>query len=155
MKKPNPAYVERMNQIANSSPFFSLLSMKIQDIGVGYSKIEIDLDKKHLHPFGLVHGGVFASIIDAATFWACYYDVEDQNATATTVDLKLNFLAPASTGKLIANGRRIKQGKTLGYAEAEVTDHNGTLLAHGTSTLMILQGRAIKIDPPLPPKFII
>jgi uncharacterized protein (TIGR00369 family) len=58
------------------------------------------------------------------------------------------------SGKLIAKGRQIKIGKTLGYAEAEVTDENGKLLAHGTSTLMILPGKALAADPPLPAKFI-
>ena len=128
--------------------------MKIKDVGQRFSVLEIDLGKKHLQPFGLVHGGVFASIIDAAAFWALFYEIEDQNAGATTVDLKLNYLAPAASGKLIAKGRQIKLGKTLGYAEAKVTDINGKILAHGTSTLMILPGNGLTADPPLPPKFI-
>ena len=154
MKKLNPEYIKRVNQLVDRSPYFELLSMKIKDVGLGFSVLEIDLAEKHLQPFGLVHGGVFASIIDAAAFWSVYYGIEDQNAGVTTVDLKLNYLAPAASGKLIAKGRQIKIGKTLGYAEAEVTDATGKILAHGTSTVIILSGRAIKADPPLPPKFI-
>ncbi len=154
MKKPNLQYIERMNQIANSCPYFSLLSMKIIDVGIGYSQLEINLEKKHLQPFGFVHGGVIASIIDAAAFWALFYDVEDDGAGVTTVDLKLNYLAPAVSGRLIANGRRIKQGRTLGYAAAEVRNNDDELLAHGTSTIMVLPGRGLTADPPLPPKFI-
>jgi uncharacterized protein (TIGR00369 family) len=154
MKKPNPEYMKRINEIVNGSPYFDLLSMRLLDAGIGYSVLEIEVSKKHLQPFGFVHGGVFASIIDAAAFWSVYYGIEDQNAGVTTVDLKLNYLAPAASGKLIAKGRQIKIGKTLGYAEAEVTDATGKILAHGTSTVIILSGRAIKADPPLPPKFI-
>jgi hypothetical protein len=62
--------------------------------------------------------------------------------------------APAASGKLIARGRQIKLGKTLGYADAEVTDETGKVLAHGSSTVIILSGKAIEADPPLPPKFI-
>jgi uncharacterized protein (TIGR00369 family) len=153
MKVLNPAYVERVNQLINDSPYFKLLSMTIGDAGLGFSLLEIDLARKHLQPFGFVHGGVFASIIDAATFWALFYEIEDQTASATSVDLKLNYLAPAVSGKLIAKGRRIKLGKTLGYAEATVTDEHGKLLAHGASTLMILPGHRLVIDQPLPPKF--
>jgi uncharacterized protein (TIGR00369 family) len=102
----------------------------------------------------MAHGGVFSSIIDAAAFWAVYCGIEDQEAGMTTVDLKLNYLAPAASGKLIASGRQIKLGRTLGYAEAEVLDENGKILAHGTSTLIILPGKAVKADSPLPPKFI-
>lgn len=152
MKKLNPEYVEQVNQLVNSSPYFALLSMQIRDVGVGYSVLEIDVANKHLQPLGQVHGGVLASIIDATTFWAVFYAIQDQDAGATSVDLKLNYLASAETGKLIARGRQIKLGRTLGYAEARVTDENGKLLAHGTSTLMILRGKGL--DPSLPPKFL-
>ncbi|MGD8285569.1 MAG: PaaI family thioesterase [Desulfobacterales bacterium] len=154
MKKPNPDYLEQVGKLVNRCPYFELLSMKLLDVGVGFSVLEIDLSKKHLQPFGFVHGGVFASIIDAAAFWAIFFEVEDQNSGVTTVDLKLNYLAPAASGKLIAKGRQIKLGKTLGYADAEVSDDNGKLLAHGTSTVMILPGKGLTADRPLPPKFI-
>ena len=154
MRTPNPAYAARLLDVVNSAPYFELISMKIREIGVGYSLIETDLDKKHLQPFDLVHGGVFASLIDTAASWALFYGIEDQHAGLTSVDLKLNFLAPAVSGKLITKGRQIKMGKTLGYAEAQVTDETGKILAHGTSTIMILQDKAPAADPPFPPKFI-
>lgn len=150
----NPEYVRKLNEIVNASPYFSLLSMKIVDVGPGYSHIEIDVDTKHLQPYGVVHGGVFASIIDAAAFWSVYYNVRDEHAGITTVDLKLNYLAPSSKGKLIAKGNQIKLGKTLGYAEARICDEDGNLLAHGTSTVIILPGKGIRSNSPLPPKFI-
>jgi len=153
MKKINPDYIKRMREIVSTSPYFELLSMKLVDAGVGYSSVEIDLAQKHLQPFGMVHGGVFSAIIDAAAFWAVYPGIEDPTAGMTTVDLKLNYLAPAASGKLIARGSQIKLGRTLGYAEAEVLDEAGKILAHGTSTVIILPGKALETDPPLPPKF--
>ena len=154
MKTPNPEYIRRIIEIVNTCPYFKLLSMKLMDVGVGYASLEIDLANKHLQPFGLVHGGVFASIIDAAAFWSVYFGVEDPAAGLTTVDLKLNYLAPAASGKLLARGRQIRVGRTLGYAEAQVIDPSDTVLAHGTSTVIILPGKAIDANPPLPLKFI-
>jgi len=154
MKKPNPEYVQRIYEIVNRCPYFELLSMKLLEVGRGYSELGIELGQKHLQPYGMVHGGVFASIIDAAAFWSIYLAVEDPGAGLTTVDLKLNFLAPAASGKMIARGRQIKIGNTLGYAEAEVVNEKGNILSHGTSTVIILPGKAIAADPPLPPKFI-
>ena len=154
MKTPNPEFIKRICEIVSTSPYFELLSMKLVDAGVGYSSLEIDLTKKHLQPFGTVHGGVFSSIIDAAAFWAVYFGIKDQTAGLTTVDLKLNYLAPGVSGKLIASGRQIKVGRTLGYAEAHVVNQDEKILAHGTSTVIILPGKALKADPPLPPKFI-
>jgi len=52
MKTINPEYIERVNQLVNRSPFFDLLSMKISEVGAGFSELEIDLAQKHLQPFG-------------------------------------------------------------------------------------------------------
>jgi uncharacterized protein (TIGR00369 family) len=154
MKSINPEYIRRVNQLINRCPYFDLLSLRIIEVGAGFSVMQIDLAQKHLQPFGFVHGGVFASIIDAASFWSLFYEIEDQDTGVTTVDLKLNYLAPAVSGKLIARGRQIKLGRTLGYADAEVTDAKGRILAHGSSTVILLPGQGLKADPSLPPKFL-
>ena len=153
MRKLNPQYVEAVSALANRCPYFTLLSMSIRDIGIGYSLLDIEVQNKHLQPFEAVHGGVFASIIDAAAFWAVFPEV-DENLGMTTVDLKVNYLAPAQSGKLIARGRRIKHGKTLSLGEAEVINQENTILAHGTSTLMVLQNLGGAFKHSLPPKFI-
>jgi uncharacterized protein (TIGR00369 family) len=66
--------------------------------------------------------------------------------------MKLNFLAPARTGKLVAEGRRIKLGQTLGFGEARVEDEEGKLLAHGVGTFMVLPGQGLPQS--FPPKFL-
>ena len=154
MKIVNPEYVERVNALVNRCPYFELLSMRIGEVARGSARVEVALADKHLQPFGVVHGGVFASVIDAAAFWALYYEIEDESAGVTTVDLKLNYLAPATSGRLVALGRRIKMGKTLGYASAEVRSEQGRLLAHGSSTVIVLPGKLLAAEPPLPPKFL-
>lgn len=154
MKKPNPEYIERVNRLVNQCPYFELLSMEIVEVGIGFSLLEMELANKHLQPFGIVHGGVFASIVDAAAFWAVFYEIDDPETGVTTVDLKLNYLAPAISGRLVARGRQIKLGKTLGYADVEVSSDSGKLLAHGSSTLILLPGKGLTADTPLPPKFI-
>lgn len=62
----NPKYKEAVTKVVNRSPYFSLLSMEIQDIKWGTSLLEVQLEEKHLQPFGNVHGGIVASVIDAA-----------------------------------------------------------------------------------------
>jgi uncharacterized protein (TIGR00369 family) len=66
-----------------------------------------------------------------------------------TVDLKLNYLAPARVEALRCTGTLIKAGKTLSYAEAEVRGADDRLIAHGTSTLMRLPGLGVKLGIPL------
>ena len=143
MRNLNPEYVEVVKREVNFCPYFSLLSMEIRGLSWGESLLEILVREKHFQPFGLVHGGVFASLIDAAAFWAVYTEVPE-DLGMTTVELKLNYLAPLSTGRMIARGKSLKVGKTLCLGEAGIMDEEGTLLAHGTSTMMILKDLKIQ-----------
>jgi len=143
MRNLNPEYVEVVKREVNFCPYFSLLSMEIRGLSWGESLLAILVQEKHFQPFGLVHGGVFASLIDAAAFWAVYTQVPE-DLGMTTVELKLNYLAPLSTGRMIARGKSLRVGKTLCLGEAGIMDEEGTLLAHGTSTMMILKDLKIQ-----------
>jgi uncharacterized protein (TIGR00369 family) len=143
MRNLNPAYVEVVKREVNFCPYFSLLSMEIRGLSWGESLLEILVQEKHFQPFGLVHGGVLASLIDAAAFWAVYTQVPEELGM-TTVELKLNYLAPLSTGRMIARGKSLRVGKTLCLGEASIVNEKGGLLAHGTSTMMILKDLKIQ-----------
>ena len=154
MRKINPEYVSMVSEATNASPYFKLLNMRLIHLDTGSCKIEIDVDpKKHFQPYGNVHGGVYASIIDAVAFWAVFSQV-DENIGMTSVDLKLNFLSATNGLKLIAYGKSIKLGRTLGYGQTQVTDETGKMLAHGTSTLMIIQNLSFQFGGSVPPKFL-
>ena len=144
MPKPNPAYIRELLQTVNTSPFPTHLWFRLAAIEFDSARIELDVQQCHLQPFGIVHGGVLATIIDTATFWAVFMRLP-QDAGLVNIDLKLNYLAPVSDGRLVGEGRCIRSGRTLSYAEAKVKDEKGTLLAHGTSTLMPLPGKGINL----------
>ncbi len=152
MKQLNPDHVAAVTKKANQCPYFNLLSMKIDRLETGYSVLEVAVQEKHLQPYGIVHGGVYASLIDAASFWAAYSDTEALGMT--TVEMKLNYLAPAASGRFIARGKCIKTGKTICLSEATVFDPNEKILAHGTSTLMIIDSLKLQNENVLPPKFL-
>ncbi len=147
----NPKYTKAIATLVNRSPYFSLISMKIRELEWGTSLLEVELEEKHLQPFGYVHGGAIASVIDAATFWAVFPQVKD-GMGRTTVEVKANFLAPVQKGKLVVKGRCIKIGKTLALGEAYVNGAEGNLIAHGTATMMIVQGLKVEGQEKLPPK---
>lgn len=151
MKTLNPAYVEAVRASVNPCPYFDLLSMEIKTLGWGEATLEITAREKHLQPFGIVHGGVFASLIDATAFWAGYSRAP-ADVGMTSVDLKLNYLAPLSRGKMLARGKCLRAGGTLYLSEAAITGESGELLAHGTSTLMVLKNAAMNAR--LPAKFL-
>jgi uncharacterized protein (TIGR00369 family) len=153
MKRLNAAYLEAVAKKVSASPFFTLISMEINSLDPGQSLIEVVVQEKHLQPFGLVHGGVYSSLVDAASFWAVYTEIEE-DVGMTTVELKLNYLAPIFEGTMIAKGKSIKVGKTLCVGEASIEDENGKLLARGTETMMVLKDVRIQGSEELPPKFL-
>ena len=142
MKTVNPEWVDAVRRTVNPSPYFDLQQMVIERIAWGEAVITIRLERRHLQPFGVVHGGVFASLIDAAAFWAVFSQV-DPKAGMTTVDLKINYLAPATSGLLVGRGRSIKLGRSLGLGEARIENETGRILAHGTSTVMVHDGLSL------------
>jgi len=149
----NPKYIEVISKVVNQSPYFTLLSMELKDLEWGTAVLQVDLDEKHLQPFGYVHGGVIASIMDAAAFWAVFPQVKD-GMGLTTVEIKVNYLAPVQKGKLVAKGRCIKIGKTLALGDVFINGTEGNLLAHGTATMMIVPDLKVEGQENLPPKLL-
>jgi uncharacterized protein (TIGR00369 family) len=152
MKVLNPDHVKAVADVINNCPYFKLLSAEIKSLGWGESHLELEVREKHFQPYGIVHGGVCASILDAAAFWAVYAGFEEM-VGLTTVEMKINYLAPVSEGRLIARGRCIKAGKTICLGDATIEDDKGRLVAHGTSTVMVLDSMLIENQATLPPKF--
>ena len=146
----NPRYTEAVAMLVNQSPYFALLSMEIKDLQWGTCLLEVELEEKHLQPFGKVHGGAIASVVDAAAFWAVFPLVE-KGMGLTTVEMKLNYLAPAEKGKLVAQGRSIKMGRSLALGETYVRNGEGALVAHGTATMMVVPDLYIPGFENLPP----
>jgi uncharacterized protein (TIGR00369 family) len=146
----NPRYTEAVAMLVNRCPYFLLLSMEIKDLQWGTCLLEVELGEKHLQPFGKVHGGAIASVVDAAAFWAVFPQVE-KGMGLTTVEMKLNYLAPAEKGKLVAQGRCIKMGRTLALGETYVRNGEGVLVAHGTATMMVVPDLHIPGCENLPP----
>jgi uncharacterized protein (TIGR00369 family) len=141
----NAEYVRRLEELVLEASYPRLIGMRLADIGIDRATILLDIDaQRHFQPFGIVHGGVLATLIDTATFWAAFMRLPEDTGLVN-IDLKLNYLQPASAGRLTAEGRCIRPGRTLSYTEAHIYDERGELLAHGTSTLMALAGRGIDL----------
>ena len=93
----NPAYLSALYRLINTSPFPSHLPMRVVDVTLDTSRVELDIDACHIQPFGIVHGGVIATLVDTATFWAGFGPIAE-DAGLVNVDLKLNYLQTVSSG---------------------------------------------------------
>jgi uncharacterized protein (TIGR00369 family) len=149
---PNPAYVSAVVASLGRAPYPALIGMTIASLELDRCRIELELRHDHLQPFGIVHGGVLATLIDTATFWAAFMRLPE-DAGLVNVDLKLNYLKAVVRGRLRAEGECLRAGRQISYTVASVYDENDELVAHGTSTMMALPGKGLDIGIPkfLPP----
>lgn len=145
MKVLNPAYIEELKNVVKRSPYPRHMAMVLNHIELDRADIALKLADYHLQPFGIVHGGVVATMIDTATFWSAFLRLSE-DAGLVNVDLKLNYLQPVIDGTLMARANCLRAGRSISYSEAKVFDKNENLIAHGTSTLMVLQGKGLKLD---------
>jgi uncharacterized protein (TIGR00369 family) len=94
----------------------------------------------HLNPAGTVHGGFAATLLDSCMGLAVQSTLE-KGVGQTTLEFKISLLRPIApeTGVIRAEGVVLSRGRRIGTAEGRVTDGQGRLLAHGTTTCLIFQ----------------
>lgn len=92
----------------------------------------------HLNPSGTVHGGLAATLLDSCMGLAIQTTLA-KGLAQTTVEFKISLLRPITpeTGLIRAEGLVLNAGRRVGTAEGRITDRNGRLLAHGTTTCLI------------------
>jgi uncharacterized protein (TIGR00369 family) len=114
---------------------------------LGYDIIECSKGKvvavseptqEYLNPEGTVHGGFAATLLDTCMGLAVRSMI-DKGTGSTTLELKLSMLRPitAESGLIRAEGTVLSCGRRVGTAEGRITDREGRLLAHGTTTCLI------------------
>jgi len=116
---------------------------------LGYDIVEADKGRvvltsepteDHFNPWGTVHGGLAATLLDSCMGLAIQSTVEKGTAS-TTLEFKISFIRPitADTGPIRAEGKVLGSGRRAGTAEGRITDGKGRLLAHGTTTCLIFE----------------
>lgn len=117
----------------------TLLGIRLVEARHGAVRFEGVPDARFTNPAGSIHGGWTASLLDSAAALAAYSTLP-AGKTSTTADLHMHCLRPImpDAGTLVGEGSVINAGRTLILAEARVLDQAGRLLAHATSTCMVL-----------------
>ena len=95
----------------------------------------------HLNPWGTVHGGLAATLLDSCMGLSIQSMLE-KGVGSTTLEFKISLVRPITleTGKITAEGTVLNCGRRVGTADGRVTDSKGRLLAHGTTTCLIFAG---------------
>ena len=126
-----------------------LIGATLSRVVAGEAEIEVpfreDLSQQH----GFLHGGIVASIGDAACGYAAL-SLSPPDAEVLTVEFKINFIAPAKGERVIARGRVTKSGRTLSVCAGDVFAMNGgteTLIATMLATIMVIPGNRSESPP--------
>jgi uncharacterized protein (TIGR00369 family) len=122
-----------------SAPIAELVGFDLVELGEGRASFELDPGERHYNPLGTVHGGIAATLLDSAMGVAVHTTL-DEGQTYTTLELNVHYVGAMTqdTGPVVATGSVIHRGGRVATAEARLTDADGRLLAHGTSTCLIL-----------------
>jgi uncharacterized protein (TIGR00369 family) len=106
----------------------------------GLVAFSMDTDPvRHGNLMGTLHGGVLATLADSAMGFA-FASTLEADETFATLEMKISFLRPVWRSTLTATGTVLQRGKTTGLVECKVTDERDRLIAHATSTCLVLRG---------------
>ncbi len=121
------------------SSFVQLLGMRFIVLEAGRSRCELEVVDSLLNVNRLVHGGVIYSLADTGMGAALYTDLAE-GKNCTTIEIKISYFKPVSSGKIICETKMINRGRKIATLESEVTN-NGQLIAKAIGTFYILSPR--------------
>ena len=123
-------------------PIAATLGFRLVEVERGRAVFEGTPGPHLLNPLGAIHGGFALTLIDSACGCAVHSEL-GAGIGYTTVETKVNFTRPIDPqgGSVRCEGRVLSRGRQIATAEGFLRSAEGKLLAHGTSTLIILGPR--------------
>jgi uncharacterized protein (TIGR00369 family) len=123
------------------APIQRLLDFALGEVGEGRVVFTAEPGEQHYNPIGVVHGGYAATLLDSA-MGAAVHSTLPAGQGYTTLETKFNLVRPvtADTGQVRAEGKVVHRGRSVATAESDLRDGAGKLLAHATSTCLIVGG---------------
>lgn len=107
--------------------------MRLAELGDGWARGELQLEERHRNPMGIVHGGVYCTMMDqVAGTAAC-----TRGSICRTVNCEVRFLAPAQRGHLTSRAEAVRMGRSIAVIRAWVEDTEGTVCAEGIYTFRL------------------
>ena len=129
-----------LRELVAASPFYRWTGMTVATAEPRAVRLELDLEDHHRNLQGFAHGGMLATIADAAMGLSVRSALEP-GRRHVTIELGVHYLRPATTGKIAASGKVIRIGTEIAFAEAVVTEASGRELVRATGTYSVTRGR--------------
>jgi uncharacterized protein (TIGR00369 family) len=142
----------KLTEHALRFPLFRLLGVELEDFRPGFARTRLPLRDDLKNANGMMHGGIIATLIDITITQAMlmtdeYQRVRETHGLMTSVDLRIKYLRPLSSGDAICEATIPHLGRRISHANAVVKSAEDKPLAFGDSTILITLG-----DPQAAPK---
>jgi acyl-CoA thioesterase len=116
-----------------------LLGMSAELVEEGTVSFSVTTRPEFSNPLGMVHGGIAATLLDSVMGCAVHTTL-GQGEGYSTVDLHVHYTRPIplDLGRITATGTVVHRGRRIATAEGRVLDDDGRLLAHATTTCLVM-----------------
>ncbi len=125
-----------------AAPIQELMGFRLVEVEEGRVAFRAEPGEQHYNPIGVVHGGLAATLLDSA-MGASVHSTLPLGTGYSTLETKFNLVraVTAESGPILAEGRVVHRGSRVATAEGRIVrEADGKLLAHGTSTCLVLSG---------------
>ena len=121
-------------------PISGTLDFRLCEVAPGRAVFRGTPATAFYNPLGSVHGGWYATLLDSCMACAVQSTLP-KGSGYTTLEFKINLLRAitAETGPVEAVGTVVQAGRRIGVAEGRLSDGDGKLLAHGSTTCLIFE----------------
>ena len=125
-----------------------LLGIRLTEVDEGRVVFTATVDESHYNGMGVAHGGFAATLLDSALGCAIN-TMMPAGKRFTTLELKINLTRPLTkeVGPLRCEARVLHVGGRTATSEGRITDRNGKLYAHGTTTCILVEERRGSLEP--------
>ncbi|MEX3008889.1 PaaI family thioesterase [Hoeflea sp. TYP-13] len=110
----------------------------VVEIDDGKARVYLDIDHRHINRGDSLHGGIMATLLDAAAGYAVSLSVDGNTLVYTsTVSLTVNYQSRVRDGRVVATARVTGGGKKIVFVNAELVADDGTTVATATGTFKL------------------
>lgn len=146
-----PEYTTRDDIIAFAAtlPFFQLIGLEVLDVAPGRSTTRLAFRSDLTQPFGIIHGGVIATLIDTGIAHALmltdrFQQLRREQGALVSVDLRVKYFRPVSDGVMRCESTITRLGRQIIHAESVVTNDAGKEVARGDAIYMAVSGAQLQ-----------
>jgi 1,4-dihydroxy-2-naphthoyl-CoA hydrolase len=129
--------------LAGSSELLRLLEIEWDAVGPTRVVGSVAADERHHQPWGLVHGGLYTTVVETFATTGAFQAIKDRGMQAVGVANATDFLRPHRAGRLAVEAVAVQQGRTQQLWQVEIRrPDDGKLIARGQVRLQNVEPRS-------------